>query len=227
MRESPSKLALIIRELKAHLPYTALGTLAGIGLLSIIRYAFVDRAGLDPNTTLQSLFHLFHFGHVYLSAMSTTAIFYRHENNLVKACWVGLWATLLFCGLSDFLIPYIGGWVLGVPMTMHLCLFEEPIPVLLFNSLGILTGLVVVSKLKRISYFSHGAHVCISGFASLFYLVSYGVDDWYRFILGLFVISTVAVVIPCCSSDIIMPLSFVSGAHGHEHEDEHTQGHHH
>ncbi len=216
------KFRLIWHELRHHLPFTVIGVLASLLFLGIIHWFLLPATGRDEAATHLEFFHFFHFAHIFLSAITTTAIFLWNERHLGKAIAVGYFATLIACGLSDLFLPYLGGLLLGAPMHLHICLLDDPLPVLLSNTSGIAIGAWLGMKRRRISYVSHGSHVFISSFASLFYLVSFGVDNWLTYSAGLFIITILAVVIPCCSSDIVIPLSFISGLHGHEHQDEHT-----
>lgn len=210
-------------ELRHHLPFTLFGVSAALGVLGLIYWIFIQVGRFDQLSTFRNSFHLFHFSHIFLSAIATTAVFFRHQRNIANTVLVGLFGTLIPCGVSDILIPLVGGALLGAKMQVHLCLVEEPWGVFLSNAAGIGIGMVSEAKFGRISYFSHGSHVFVSSFASLFYLVTFGLSHWLHLILGIFFVTAFAVIIPCCSSDVIIPLSFVSGTHGHEHEDEHTK----
>ena len=58
--------------------------------------------------------------------------------------------------------------------------------------------------------------------ASILYLVTYGLSGWMEHAGWVFLVVVVAVMIPCCISDIIFPLLVVTprGAprpHAHEH----------
>ncbi|MCB9799317.1 MAG: hypothetical protein H6757_00980 [Candidatus Omnitrophica bacterium] len=214
---------MIKHELKAHLPFTLAGVTLGILLLfAFYSMGYLGR-GEHPHMLYERIFHVSHFLHIFLSAIASTAMYLRREKNFIKAIFVGYFATLLFCGISDLLIPFIGGKLLGWPMHLHICLLETPGIVLLFNTGGIILGILTELRFSKVSYVSHSSHVLISSFASLLYLVSFGPENWPDHVIGLFIVTTLAVVLPCCSSDIVIPLSFVSGLHGHEHEDEHTR----
>lgn len=216
------RLRLIMHELKTHLPYTLLGAISGILLLGLIYQIFIRAGHFNQHETFENFFHVFHFGHIFLSAIATTAIFFRHDRNILKTIAIGFFGTLVACGISDLFLPYLGGKLLGAEMHLHVCLFENPLLVLLINAAGIAVGMMAEIKIGKISYLSHSSHVFISSFASLFYLVTFGLQNWMHLIFGIFLVTTLAVIIPCCSSDIVIPLSFVTGFHGHEHEDEHT-----
>ncbi len=219
------RIDLILAELRAHLPYTLLGVTIAVISLALIYWLVIKVGHLDEHATFENLFHLSHFAHIFLSAIATTAVFYRNENNVLKTLVIAAFSTLFACGLSDLILPYAGGLLLGSRMNLHICLIEEPIWTFVSLIAGIWVGLLSEVKWGRISYVGHGSHVFVSSFASLFYLVTFGLENWIPLIAGIFVVTVIAVVIPCCSSDIVIPLSFVTGVHGHEHEDEHTRRH--
>ena len=225
MQGRRKRLDLILEELRTHLPYTLMGVGIAIVFLAAVYWIIIRLGHRDEHATLENLFHLSHFAHIFLSAIATTAVFYRNENNVLKTTAVAFFSTFFACGLSDLILPYAGGFLLGAQMHLHICLIKEPVWTLLICGLGIWVGLLSEVKWGKISYLGHGSHVFVSSFASLFYLVTFGLENWVPLIAGIFIITVVAVVIPCCSSDIIIPLSFVTGVHGHEHEDEHTQQH--
>lgn len=226
MSAKTSKIRLIQHELRAHLPFTLLGVGVALCVLGLIYFVFIRVGKWDQIATFRNFFHTFHFSHVFISAVATTAVFFRHDRNVLKSILVGFFGTLIPCGISDLLFPFFGGALLGAKMTLHICVLEEPAAVLFSNAAGIAVGLLAEARFGRVSYFSHGTHIFISSLASLFYLVTFGLENWVHMILGIFVVTAVAVVIPCCSSDIVIPISFISGVHGHEHEDEHTQHEH-
>ena len=59
--------------------------------------------------------------------------------------------------------------------------------------------------------FSHSAHVLTSSVASIMYLVSFGLADWVSAVGMVFVYMVFAVMVPCCTSDIVFPLLLASG----------------
>jgi hypothetical protein len=78
---------------------------------------------------------------------------------------------------------------------------------------GILGGLVGARNVGTVSYLSHAVHVLISSFASTFYFVSFGVVNWTPLVGGIFVITVVAVILPCCLSDIVLPIASTPHTH--------------
>ena len=172
------------------------------------------------------IFHIFHPVHLLLSAMATTAMFFRFERRVWKAVLTGFIGAVGVCSLSDIFMPYLCGNLLEVKeMRFHWCLIEHPQMVLPFVALGIVSGLLAAGVVARSTIISHSAHVFVSSTASLFYLISFGVPGWYgedRLPL-VFAIVILCVTIPCCLSDIIFPLLVareegeLPHLHAHEH----------
>lgn len=207
----------ILNELREHLPYTLLAAVIGVAGMALINFeaALTNRQAILPEAT-EGLFHTFHFTHLLVSAIATTAMFWRHDRQVMKALWVGFFGTVLLCGASDVVFPFAGGWWLGVPMEFHLCIAEHPWWVLPFVLTGIGVGFVL-PPIQRSTIFSHALHVILSSSATMLYLISFGAADWLRFIGLVFVLLVAAVMIPCCTSDIIFPLLFTEEERPHPH----------
>lgn len=198
----------IIREFSHHFPFTVFSTALG---LIVVVFLTVLLKGKDPGGTTQhfrQLFHLFHPLHVLMSAVATTAMLWRFDRMLIKAIVVGAVGSLGICGLSDVFLPWLGGWLIGTHMHLHVCLIEHPLVVVPFALLGIITGFFSVGKLqdRTATIFSHSSHVLISTMASLFYFVSFGFELSAESAFALFMLVVMAVIIPCCTSDILFPL---------------------
>ena len=211
---------LIAAEFAHHLPYTIIGSLismAGIWWFGSQHLESGHSALLFQQA--RASFHLFHPLHICLSAIATTSLFWRYERNIARAVWVGAWGTTLPCGLSDYVFPYIGGRLLGQPMELHVCIVKEPQLFFSFLALGILGGFWAESRLRGSHLFSHGAHVLVSSAASLLYLVSFGFTSWMtdvQNIFPVFAIIVLAVWVPCCISDIIIPVATAHRGHAHK-----------
>ena len=200
------RLASTLSEFREHLPYTLFAALAGVGLLGLVSF-FADltaREDLLPDAS-EDLFHTMHFFHLFLSAMATTAMFWRYEHRFARAVLIGIMGTVLPCGASDVFFPFLGGQLLGVSMTMHICLVEHPLMVWPFLLAGVIGG-VLLPPVKQTTHFAHGGHVFLSSAASVLYLVAFGAADWLRFAPAIFVLLVLAVLVPCCTSDIAFPL---------------------
>jgi hypothetical protein len=169
-------------------------------------------------------FHLFHPLHICLSAIATTSLSWRHDHRLVRAMGIGLVGTIVPCGLSDYLIPYAGGRLLGQTMDLHMCLIDHPQLFFPFLALGLLGGFWAEERLTGSHLFSHGAHVLVSSAASLLYLVSFGFMGWMtdvRLVFPAFATIVVAVWVPCCISDIVIPTAAARGDIGVDAEPAH------
>lgn len=260
--------ASVMRELKAHLPYSIFFTAAGIILAGLLTYvsllaqpqaetdahaghdqkvehseeaggcedAHCDHSSHEPATGFEAasgmLFHIFHPIHLLLSAMATTAMFYRHERKIGKAVIVGLAGSLGVCGVSDIFLPYLcGGLIKSSEIHFHWCLLEHPMMVLPFSAIGVIAGLLAAYTVHNSTVISHSAHVFVSSTASLFYLISFGITAWYvgTTLSAVFGIVILAVTIPCCLSDVWLPAlvareeggDYSCCGHKHDHEDEH------
>ncbi|MFC1667323.1 hypothetical protein ACFL0P_05645 [Candidatus Omnitrophota bacterium] len=205
-----NRLHHIIFELGSHLPYTIFGVVVGIVILGILTFfASLLNAHELLAKSSEELFHVFHPVHILLSAIATTAMFWKHERRFIKTLLVGIAGSIVICGLSDILFPYIGGIVLGTKMQFHLCVLEHPRVIIPFAVIGVLVGFLVPSAIEKSTEFSHSMHVLVSSMASILYLISFGITEWTQMIGGIFLITIVAVMLPCCVSDIVLPLTFL------------------
>ena len=152
------------------------------------------------------IFHVFHPLHMLLSAIATTAMFWRHDRRLITAVFTGIIGSVGICGLSDVVFPYLSGLLLGVDMEFHWCIIQHPMIVVPFMAVGVLTGLLAATAVEHSTQYSHAGHVFVSSAASIFYLISFGLFDWVSQVGYVFFVVVIAVIIPCCLSDIIFPL---------------------
>jgi len=201
-------------ELVCHLPYAILSVAFCLIILCFLSY-FTFNYHVAPVVLKRSssiLFHGFHFIHILFSVAGSLVTFYRFSSGLIKGILVGVFSALIFCPLSDAMMPYLAGKILGVNMEFHFCLQNELHNVLPFVFIGIINGLAMGTvnkeRLHTYSFIVHFLHILISAFASMFYLVSYGMIDWYARIGMVFIFLVIAVVIPCILSDIIAPMTF-------------------
>jgi len=197
-------------ELLAHLPFSIFSTVGGMMLVAILTFIGQPFYGEKLPDAFRELFHIFHPVHMLFSATATTAMFWQYERRVVKALIVGLAGALLVCGASDILIPHVSGLMLGVKMHFHICVIEHPGLVLPFAAVGVLAGFLASGHIVRATVFSHSVHVLISSSASLLYLVSFGLQNWTDQAGWVFIFVVLAVMVPCCFSDIILPLLVVT-----------------
>jgi hypothetical protein len=117
--------------------------------------------------------------------------------------------------LSDIILPYLGGRLVGAKMEhMHLAFIEEWWLVEPAAAIGVAIGLW-----RPGTRLPHSAHVFVSTWASLFYLTSYGDANWLPLLPAIFLLLFIAVWLPCCFGDIAFPLLIAGRAHAdHEHQ---------
>jgi len=201
----------VVHELLCHLPYAIYSVAFSLIILSIYS---VFTLGFDPSLIKKgskALFHSFHFMHIVFAATGTIITFRRFSKNYWRALLVGIVSPTFFCILSDAVLPYIGGTLLGVQMNFHACFFTEPQRVIPFLIVGIINGFVMSShhesKQGGYSLSSHATHIFISSLASTFYLISHGFTNWYVSIGNVFVLLIIAVVVPCTLADVVVPMT--------------------
>ena len=114
-----------LKELRAHVPFTALGALSGIVLM-----LFFYRI---PHQAAYTVFYILHPLHVLLSALVTASLYRIHERRDVKMRFqilriviIGYLGSVGIATLSDSLIPYLGEVMLGLPNRhLYLGFIEE------------------------------------------------------------------------------------------------------
>ncbi len=203
-------------ELLHHLPYAVFSLALGLVILSFLDVFGLNQMGhAHDHETLGGahlLFHSFHFLHIIFAMTGCLVTFSRFSKNILKGIVVAFISSLFFCTLSDIILPYLSGIILGVHMHFHFCLIDEWHNVLPFYFIGLVNGLVMSrhnSALKGMySVGSHFGHILISSLASLFYLISEGFNNWAPLMGLMFFFLVVAVVIPCTLADVVVPIFF-------------------
>lgn len=248
------KAGTVLRELRAHAPFTLFGSLTGIAMMLLFR-------GL-PETTTYRLFYVFHPLHVTLSAIVAGSIFRLHEKtrNLLVVLLVGYCSSVGTATLSNSIIPFFGESILGVAVPteseihaghrsegqaaadvnktgepsphpepkIHLGFIEEWYIV----NPAALVGILIGFWLPR-TKLPHAGHILISTWASAAHiLMNTHSEVTILTAIGAFAVLFIAVWVPCCSSDIIVPLLFVRSPHvhldhHHHHHAEEEAGHDH
>lgn len=192
---------LIAKELARHAPFTAFGALTGIVILVIIVFGSV------PSGISETVFYTLHPIHVVLSALVTTAIYRLHtKGSLWAAILIGYTGSIVIATLSDAVIPYLGGALFHWEREPF-----WPLPFIekwyLVNPLAFLG--IAIGCWRPTTRFPHAGHVLLSTWASLFYFTAFMVADWIPLLPFIFLFLFLAVLIPCCVSDIVYPLLFV------------------
>jgi len=189
----------ITKELKEHIPFTALGALTGIIIMAIVVFSNV------PHHISDTIFHTLHPIHVLLSALVTTAMYMRYKKGKIWAViLIGWTGAIGIATISDALFPYLGGKLLHAQMEFHVPFIEE-----WWINLFALAG-IAIGYWRQTTRIPHLGHVLLSTWASLFYIMAFGIaDDWIPLLPFIFLILFLAVWIPCCLSDIVYPLLFL------------------
>ncbi len=196
-----STVRVIACELRRHAPFTALGSMSGVLIMLALWHWHA------PYRVSATLFWTLHPLHVLLSALVTTAMYRRHAP--------GRWWRLLVIGyigavgigtLSDALIPFAGEWMLGLPRrAVHIGCIEKW---WLVNPLALL-GMAIGAAWPH-TRVPHAGHVLLSSWTSLFHMMM-AMDGAVSLLTAVAVVTFIfiAVWMPCCTSDIVVPLLFM------------------
>lgn len=207
---------LLFEELICHMPYAVYAVSLCLGLLSFLTLLYFRSCEpASVHKVCNALFHNFHFMHIVFAGTGAIITFSKYSKDWIKGIIVGSICAIVFCVLSDILMPYIGGRLLGANMDLHICFFHELQNILPFLVTGIVNGVILashhVSRQHTYSVVSHFVHIFVSCLASVFYLVGHGFLAWHKQIGMVFILLLLAVVVPCTLSDIVVPLFFAKG----------------
>lgn len=202
----------LAHELKHHVPFTAFGAFTAIIVMLII----VMTGSLPSvNGVAEPIFYVLHPLHITFSAIVTASMYHKYRQNK-------MWLTVIFSFLiavgmatiSDSLIPFLGEWALGLPnREIHIGFIEEWWIITLAATIGIAIGI-----LRPTTRLPHSAHVLISTWASLFHVVmALGATVTISQLAIIFIFLFGAVWLPCCLSDIVLPIIALGKNLLHEH----------
>ncbi len=224
---APTMRARLSVELVSHMPFSVSAAAIGLVLAGMVCILApqLDATQADhdhgAHRLAGGLFHLFHPVHMFFSAAATTAMFWRYERRMFKAVLIGMAGAIGVCGLSDIGMPYLSQVLLVKaqaltairPLAIHVCIIEEPGLVLPFAAIGVAVGLLAAVTVERSTLFSHSLHVFSSTMASIFYLIGpFGQTAWIASLGWAFLLVVLAVMVPCCLSDIVFPLAMARPA---------------
>jgi hypothetical protein len=207
----------IITELREHAPFTAFGAVTGIIIMAIIVISNM------PTQISYTAFYTLHPIHVVMSALVTTAMYRRYNRGNIWAPFlVGYCGSVGIATISDAIIPYLGGALLNVSIEFHVPFIETTkMPVIgiakwqIVNSAAVIG--IAVGYWRQMTKVPHWLHVLLSTWASLFFFAAFGTAYWLPLLPVIFVFLFLAVLLPCCLSDIVFPLLFVrEGLPAHE-----------
>lgn len=198
-------IANIIKELKAHSPFTLFGAMTGVIFMMIFKRL--------PHDVSYNVFYVLHPAHVFLSAVVTTALYCQYASKTQKNRWTRFFKILAigYVGsvgvgtLSDSLIPFFGEKLLEMHHAeVHIGFIEKWWIVNPLAFAGVLYG-----YFWHQTKYPHTLHVLLSTWASLFHMMmaqdSVSMESYF----GVFIFLFLAVWLPCCFSDIVFPLMFI------------------
>jgi len=192
----------ILKELKHHTPFTFFGAISGI-VIMLLFYKI-------PAMLSSQIFYVLHPMHVILSALVTASMYkkYSKKVNPFLLILIGYMGSVGIATLSDSIVPYIGEIMLNLPNPgLHLGFIEKW---WLVNPLAFLG--IAIAYFNPTTKFPHTGHVLLSTWASLFHIMmALGGTINPILTIIIFIFLFIAVLIPCCLSDIIFPLLFVKG----------------
>ncbi len=190
----------IIKELKNHSPFTLFGAITGI-IIMLLFYKI-------PSNLAYNTFYVLHPMHVILSALVTASMYkiYAKKVNIFILILIGYIGSVGIATISDSIIPYIGEIMLNLPNKgIHLGFVEKW---WLVNPLAFLG--IAIAYFNPTTKFPHAGHVLLSTWASLFHIImALGGTISLTLTFVIFVFLFIAVLIPCCLSDIVFPLLFI------------------
>jgi hypothetical protein len=227
--QTGKKLGIIVKELEGHAPFTLFGAFTGIACMLLFK-------NLDHDTS-EKIFYVFHPGHIFLSAIVIASMFQIHtkRKQIITILLVGVLGSLVIGTLSDSLIPYAGEVVLGMRIEGHSHGDEHDHEQEGFAEeahIGFIEGWyvvipaaiagVLIALFKPRTKIPHAGHVLLSTWASSFHmLMAMGGNTSVLKLVGSFGFLFLAVLLPCCFSDIVFPLLFVKSSddlsHFHHH----------
>lgn len=213
---------LIGNEIMAHIHYSVFAVIIGMLCVWLIPVEFLGMGGCacHHHHGLEAmhkpvghfLFHIVHYMHTFFASVTATLTAKRFSGNLFKSILVGIFVPPVFCTMSDILFPYWGGKIIGIEMSLHLCIFENVWPVLSLIAIGVSIGAFLSSRatsnleIFKLAASSHFLHDFVSAAASLLYLIGFGCHNWTENLIYIFLLMLIAVVIPCMLSDLVLPM---------------------
>jgi len=201
----------IFKELKEHIPFTAIGAATGIVIMLVLIFTNI------LESVSEASFEILHPLHVVASALATTAMYRKYGHKKIwAAVLIGYLGSVGIASLSDAIIPFWGGTILGIDIHLHIPFISTEItPFFGLPAWAVVNGSALIGII--IGYFipqtkvPHMGHVLLSTWASMFYFTAFGVAEWLPLLPLIFVFLFISVWLPCCVSDIVFPLLFTGG----------------
>ena len=210
----------IAAEVMAHAPFT-IGAVLSVTL--VIGIASLYRETAWTNNFFESA----HWLHIFVSAVASSAVAFRNLwndsndrqlRNIAGAMGIGVVFSILFCSISDSLVPQMGLKLFGIEAAhehaghahgVHLDILENPIQVLFVAVVGSFLGIARLGG--KASFIAHALHSIASSAASLLFLLSGMGVTWFTWANAPAVMAVLflSVMVVCVLSDVIMPVGSV------------------
>ena len=198
-------------ELGCHFPWATFSVAIGFIILGFVSFVGMLLPVKQSLYGYHMLFHAFHYLHIIYAVVGTMLAYVRFSRTLSKGLILSIISPMVFCTISDIIVPTLAGNFLGIPITIHICFYSELHNIVPLLFLGLVTGYILSKHQESslsISIGSHFAHILLGSLAALFYMASYGFTQWYESMGILFVFLVIGVVVPCTLSDIVVPWYF-------------------
>ena len=207
----------VFDEFACHFPYAVFSLSISFIVLTMI--SALATTQVSPESYF-ALFHTFHYLHIVFAAVGTALTFFRFSKNFLLGFLVSIFSPMIFCVLSDIVLPYLGGSIVGVNMKLHICFYHDFTNIGVFLLFGILTGLALTyhgphtESSSFLARWAHFWHILLSSMAALFYMVANGFDCWMPHVGVIFLLLVMAVVVPCTLSDVVVPIVIARSGKG-------------
>ena len=208
---------IIYDEFLCHLPMAILSLSVCLFLVALLNeiMAFLTVKKLYQLFYL-NLFHIAHYIHILCASFSSFYSCYGTQKNssykqILFYIFFALINSIIFCTLSDILLPFLGTLFFQNNVVMHICLFckTDLINALFFSIFGILSGYALSRGDHEYSYKVakkvHIGHIWFGCIASILYLFSQLDINISSHASSLFTILFISILAPCIFSDICLP----------------------
>lgn len=205
----------LLDELICHIP-KALIALCIAFLFIVFFDTFISNIpGIITKSIYHNLFHICHYMHILCAAAVGILSFINiSARSYILGAAFSFLTSILFCTLSDIIMPTVIGMFMGYNIDMHLCLLDlnDLMNVFIFSIAGIICGICILKNDKRLISkninFMHLGHIFTGCLAAFSYILAQTSILWI--INAGFILLTIffAIVIPCTISDVIIPMIF-------------------
>ena len=210
----------IKEELIAHLPFSVFSVIVSISIVALLCF-ILNPSGThttllsnnnhnEPHSPFLMLFELFHYIHLLFSSAATTALLARKKIPIITSLIIGIITSITICLISDSLIPWCASSLIDKNIPLHLCVIEHFPLTFSFAIFGSIFGILLNNTNDKATILSHSAHIIFSTLGSLFYIISFTTPFlWLEELHIIFFFTLISVVIPCCLSDLYIPMLFI------------------